>query len=67
MECVERALTRCVLPDLRSELKRTLLAEAKESVLKACCRKLYNWIKVTIAVVWGRGGMCFACRSPRTP
>jgi transcription elongation factor SPT6 len=54
MECVERALTRCVLPDLRSELKRTLLAEAKESVLKACCRKLYNWIKVTIAVVWGR-------------
>ena len=46
MECVERALTRCVLPDLRSELKRILLAEAKESVLKACCRKLYNWIKV---------------------
>lgn len=46
MECVERALTKCVFPDLKSELKRTLLAEAKESVLKACCRKLYNWIKV---------------------
>lgn len=46
MECVERALVRCVLPDLRTELKRTLLEEAKESILKACCRKLYNWIKV---------------------
>ncbi|KAF5296511.1 hypothetical protein FQR65_LT01500 [Abscondita terminalis] len=46
MECVERALVRCVLPDLRTELKRLLLAEAKESILKACCRKLYNWIKV---------------------
>lgn len=46
IECVERALTRCILPDLRTELKRVLLAEAKESVLKACCRKLYNWIKI---------------------
>lgn len=46
MECVERALTKSVLPDLKSELKRVLLAEAKEFVLKACCRKLYNWIKV---------------------
>ncbi|XP_050511669.1 transcription elongation factor SPT6 isoform X2 [Diabrotica virgifera virgifera] len=46
MESVERALTKSVLPDLRSELKRTLLTEAKEFVLKACCRKLYNWIKI---------------------
>ncbi|KAJ8923462.1 hypothetical protein NQ315_002021 [Exocentrus adspersus] len=46
MECVERALTKSVLPDLCSELKRALLAEAKEFVLKACCRKLYNWIKI---------------------
>lgn len=46
MECVERALTKSVLPDLRTELKRTLLTEAKEFVLKACCRKLYNWIKI---------------------
>nr|CAI5827545.1 unnamed protein product [Callosobruchus analis] len=46
VECVERALTKSVLPDLRSELKRVLLAEAKEFVLKACCRKLYNWIKI---------------------
>ncbi|XP_056634239.1 transcription elongation factor SPT6 [Diorhabda sublineata] len=46
MECVERALTKSVLPDLRTELRRTLLTEAKEFVLKACCRKLYNWIKI---------------------
>lgn len=46
MECVERALKICILPDLKSELKRVLLAEAKEAVLKACCRKLYNWIKI---------------------
>ncbi|CAG9861207.1 unnamed protein product [Phyllotreta striolata] len=46
MECVERALTKSVLPDLRTELKRTLLSEAKEFVLKACCRKLYNSIKI---------------------
>ncbi|CAG9774076.1 unnamed protein product [Ceutorhynchus assimilis] len=45
-ECVERALTRCVIPDLQAELRRVLLAEAKEFVLKACCRKLYNWIKI---------------------
>ncbi|XP_045475975.1 transcription elongation factor SPT6-like [Harmonia axyridis] len=45
-ECVEHALKKCVLPDLRNELKRALLAEAKEFVLKACCRKLYNWIKI---------------------
>lgn len=45
-ECVERALTRCVIPDLQSELKLALLTEAKEFVLKACCRKLYNWIKI---------------------
>ncbi|XP_065172067.1 transcription elongation factor SPT6 isoform X2 [Atheta coriaria] len=46
LECVERAVLRYVLPDLRSELRRTLLDEAKEAVLKACCRKLYNWIRV---------------------
>lgn len=46
VECVESALTKLVLPDLVKELKRTLLAEAKECVLRACCRKLYSWIKV---------------------
>ena len=47
MECVERALTRVILPDLKTELKRVLLAEAKEAVLKACCRKIYNWLSVS--------------------
>lgn len=45
-ECVELALTKMVFPDLRKELKAILIAEAKDAVLKACCRKLYNWIKV---------------------
>ncbi|CAD7091358.1 unnamed protein product [Hermetia illucens] len=45
-ECVELALTKMVLPDMRKELKSILIAEAKEAVLRACCRKLYNWIKI---------------------
>ncbi|XP_063703465.1 transcription elongation factor SPT6-like [Culicoides brevitarsis] len=45
-ECVELALTKMVLPDLRKELHAILLNEAKEFVLKACCKKLYNWIKI---------------------
>ncbi|CAG2061295.1 unnamed protein product, partial [Timema podura] len=44
-EIVELALTRFLLPDLRKELKTNLLTEARESVLKMCCRKLYNWLK----------------------
>lgn len=50
MECVERALTKSIIPDLRNELKSILLAEAKECVLKACCRKFYNWIKVWLPI-----------------
>ncbi|KAG8306071.1 Transcription elongation factor SPT6 [Homalodisca vitripennis] len=46
VECVETALRKMLLPDLKKELRMHLLDEAKESVLKACCRKLYNWIKV---------------------
>nr|CAD7453944.1 unnamed protein product [Timema tahoe] len=46
-EIVELALTRFLLPDLRKELKTNLLTEARESVLKMCCRKLYNWLKGT--------------------
>lgn len=44
--CVEIALTKMVLPDLRKELKSILLNEAKQSVLQQCCKKLYNWIKI---------------------
>lgn len=45
-ECVELAFTKMVLPDLRRELQSILYAESKEAVIKICCRKLYNWIKV---------------------
>ncbi|XP_012145851.2 transcription elongation factor SPT6 isoform X1 [Megachile rotundata] len=43
---VEIALTRMVIPNLKKELKTNLIAEAKECVMRACCRKMYNWIKV---------------------
>lgn len=44
-ECIELALCKMVLPDLRKELKSILLNEAKDAVMKACCRKLHDWIK----------------------
>ncbi|XP_043252748.1 transcription elongation factor SPT6-like isoform X1 [Colletes gigas] len=43
---VEIALNRIVIPQLKKELRSNLLIEAKECVMKACCRKMYNWIKV---------------------
>ncbi|XP_031835725.1 transcription elongation factor SPT6 isoform X1 [Nomia melanderi] len=43
---VEMALTRMVIPSLKKELRTNLVAEAKECVMRACCRKMYNWIKV---------------------
>lgn len=45
-ECVELAFTKMILPDLRRELQSILLDESKDAVLKVCCRKMYNWIKV---------------------
>lgn len=45
-ECVELALTKMVLPDLRKELRTILVNEAKDFVLKSCCKKLSNWLKV---------------------
>lgn len=44
-ECVELALTKMVIPDLRKELESILLAESKEFVQEAVSRKMYNWIK----------------------
>lgn len=43
---VEMALNRMVIPDLKKELRANLIAEAKECIMKACCKKMYNWIKV---------------------
>ncbi|XP_065344159.1 transcription elongation factor SPT6 [Cloeon dipterum] len=45
-DCVELAYKKFILPQMRTELKEKLLREAKDCVLKACCRKLYNWLKV---------------------
>ena len=45
-ECVKLALTKMVFPDLRKELHSILLSEAKDHVMKVCCRKLLHWIKV---------------------
>lgn len=44
-ECVEEAITKMVLPDLRKELKSILLAEAKDMVLYACGRKCSEWLR----------------------
>lgn len=46
VECVEIALKKILLPDLKKELRSHLLSEARECILKLCCKKLYNWIKV---------------------
>ncbi|XP_031850226.2 transcription elongation factor SPT6 [Nomia melanderi] len=43
---VEIALNRILIPQLKKELRSNLLTEAKECVMKACCRKMYNWIKI---------------------
>ncbi|XP_055593404.1 transcription elongation factor SPT6 [Uranotaenia lowii] len=45
-ECVELAFQKMILPDMRKELQSIVLQESKDAVLKICCRKLYNWIKV---------------------
>ncbi|KAK6637223.1 hypothetical protein RUM44_007637 [Polyplax serrata] len=46
VECVEIALKKILLPDLKKELRTNLLLEAREFILKSCSKKLYNWIKV---------------------
>ncbi|XP_067102313.1 transcription elongation factor SPT6-like [Osmerus mordax] len=43
---IERSLKQFLYPQMGKELKNKLVAEAKESITKACSRKLYNWLKV---------------------
>uniref|UniRef100_A0A3P8TS79 Transcription elongation factor SPT6 n=1 Tax=Amphiprion percula TaxID=161767 RepID=A0A3P8TS79_AMPPE len=43
---IERALTQFLYPQMAKELKSKLTAEAKESIVRSCCRRLYNWLKV---------------------
>ncbi|VDI00276.1 transcription elongation factor SPT6 [Mytilus galloprovincialis] len=45
-EALERALTKILYPQMEKELRAKMLAESKEGIVKACCRKLYNWLKV---------------------
>jgi transcription elongation factor SPT6 len=47
VKSVELPLTCLLLPKFRKELHTHLVAEAGEAVLKICCRKLYNWLKVS--------------------
>uniref|UniRef100_A0A668VNX6 Transcription elongation factor spt6 n=1 Tax=Oreochromis aureus TaxID=47969 RepID=A0A668VNX6_OREAU len=43
---IERALNQFLYPQMAKELKSKLIAEAKESIIRSCCRRLYNWLKV---------------------
>uniref|UniRef100_A0A8K9WQD9 SPT6 homolog, histone chaperone and transcription elongation factor n=1 Tax=Oncorhynchus mykiss TaxID=8022 RepID=A0A8K9WQD9_ONCMY len=43
---IERSLTQFLYPQMAKELKNKLIAEAKENIIKSCCRRLYNWLKV---------------------
>ncbi|XP_052799386.1 transcription elongation factor SPT6-like [Mya arenaria] len=45
-QALERALTKILYPQFEKEIRLKLINEAKEGILKACCRKLYNWLKV---------------------
>uniref|UniRef100_A0AAR2LXK0 Transcription elongation factor spt6 n=1 Tax=Pygocentrus nattereri TaxID=42514 RepID=A0AAR2LXK0_PYGNA len=46
MLAIERALQQFLYPQMAKELKNKLIAEAKENIVKSCCRKLYNCLKV---------------------
>ncbi|GIX74854.1 transcription elongation factor SPT6 [Caerostris extrusa] len=46
MQALEMAIVSILYPTFQKELRMRLLNEAKEGVIKACCRKLYNWLKV---------------------
>ncbi|KAL1252905.1 hypothetical protein QQF64_017598, partial [Cirrhinus molitorella] len=43
---IERSLQQFLYPQMAKELKNKLVAEAKDNIVKSCCKKLYNWLKV---------------------
>ncbi|NP_660094.1 transcription elongation factor SPT6 [Danio rerio] len=43
---IERSLQQFLYPQMAKELKNKLIAEAKDNIVKSCCKKLYNWLKV---------------------
>nr|KAG5690166.1 hypothetical protein BaRGS_013623 [Batillaria attramentaria] len=45
-EALKRALHKILYPQMEKELKNKLIAEAKEGIIRACSRRLYNWLKV---------------------
>jgi len=46
-ECVDLAFRKLLMPEMVKELRRSLLAEAKEHILKSCKQKLANWLAVS--------------------
>ncbi|PVD31669.1 hypothetical protein C0Q70_07087 [Pomacea canaliculata] len=45
-EALKQALYKILYPQMAKELRSKLIAEAKEGIVKACSRRLYNWLKV---------------------
>ncbi|XP_023242655.1 transcription elongation factor SPT6-like [Centruroides sculpturatus] len=45
-QALEIALTKFLYPLFEKEMRARLLLEAKEGIIKFCCRKLYNWLKM---------------------
>lgn len=45
-EALSYALNKLLYPTFEKELKVQLLNESQDGIVKACCRKLYNWLKV---------------------
>ncbi|XP_041456554.1 transcription elongation factor SPT6-like isoform X2 [Lytechinus variegatus] len=43
---LEMALKSILYPQLAKELKTKLIAEAKEGIIKQCCTKMFNYLKV---------------------
>ncbi|XP_077089367.1 transcription elongation factor SPT6 isoform X2 [Siphateles boraxobius] len=43
---IERSLQQFLYPQMAKELKNKLIAEAKDNIVKSCCKKLYNCLKV---------------------
>lgn len=39
------------MPEMIKELRRNLLAESKEHILKACKHKLANWLAVSVLYI----------------
>ncbi|GFO10563.1 LOW QUALITY PROTEIN: transcription elongation factor spt6, partial [Plakobranchus ocellatus] len=45
-EALKRALYKILYPQMEKEIRAKLASESREGVLKACARRLYNWLKV---------------------